>query len=147
MSALAPLVAAVFGRLSADAGLAAYTNPAGQAAAWRVFDRVPEGTSGPYVKIAEKTEVEGTRRLGRNRGSWDDTVTLHLWSEYDESDREVLEGLRLVDEALLGEALTVDGYGTVILRRETGFTVPVADTDQGWRHLSARYRARVIGTA
>ncbi len=129
MSAMLPLQVAAYERCVGDAALMARL-PGG------VHDgEAPADVSPPYMVIGEKTEVP--RSFFAHDGH-EDTVQFHIWSAH-KGDRECLEILALLDAALKAP-LVVAGHGTARLRREFASTM----TDEGMRHLPARYRALVL---
>lgn len=136
MSLLWPLQKALVARLKGDPGVSALV---GQ----RVHDgQAPAGTGYPYVVVGESTEVEA-RTMGRS--GFTDTVTVHIWSQYD-GRKEALQVLTAIGRALAAP-LVLDGYGSARLRQE--FVTTLLDTDGPvtLRHVPARFRIFALEAA
>lgn len=135
MSALLPLQIAVVARLEGDTPLMARITGVHDGMA-------PEDAQLDYLVIGEPTEVP-FGALGTD--GYQDTLTLHLWSGYVHSRKEVLEIAELVDNALAAP-LAINGHTSARLKPE--FRTALLDTERGRRwHAPIRYRVTTFEVA
>jgi Protein of unknown function (DUF3168) len=100
-----------------------------------VFDAVPAGTAFPYITIGELSESDFATF---DREGSEDTITLHIWSEY-RGNTQQLRILDRINELLDGANLTMTGQTLVSIAYENGVTV----NEPELRHFVARYRLRI----
>ena len=127
------LQTALYSRLSGDSTLTS-TLGAG------IYDEVPEGSSFPYAVMGETTSMDfGTKDV---HGS-ENTMTLHIWSQY----RGAKESKNIMDrlhDLLHNYSLSVSGANLINLRFE--FTDLIRDPDGITRHGVMRFRAILLGS-
>jgi len=94
-----------------------------------------------YITVGDKTETD-IRILGTPGSSL--TLMAHGWTRgiYDDGPLERM--VHLMNKAL-EEPLVLDGYGTVVLRKE--LAVVMGDPDPEMRHAPVRYRISTMGPA
>lgn len=137
MSALAPFHKALYQRLNADAGLAAYQHESMTAAGVPTFDHAPKDSAYPYIAL--ESYNEGRVGLFSGRG-FDDTAQLGVWDNFRGKER-VLEIMGLITEALV-DPLTVEGWGLVRAKLDLATFAP---DPSGLKHGIFRTRAVVLG--
>lgn len=125
-SVLGPFQAAVYVRLTGDAGFAALSP---------LFDDVPEEQAFPYSSFGEATELPFDTFGGT--GS-DATLMMHIWSRYNGFGEA-----QAINAAMIGVldndvGLVIAGYGTVLLNFES--SVQLRDPDGITRHIATRFR-------
>lgn len=126
MSASAPVLQAIYDRLSADAGLIA--------AGFAVFDEAPDlSYKGSYIVIGDGTEANGPG--SHSTRAWEATETLHIWARGN-STIKAREALELLRDAMESDRLEVDGHETLWCRLEFSTVLK----EPGWRHIPARFR-------
>jgi hypothetical protein len=127
------LQTALYSRLSTDSNLTS-TLGAG------VYDEVPEGSSFPYVAMGESTSIDfGTKDVD---GS-ENTITIHVWSQYKGS-KETKNIMDRLHDLLHNYSLSVSGANLINLRFE--FADLIRDPDGITRHGIIRFRAILLGS-
>lgn len=127
-TALGPVQAAVYARLTGDATLLALITG--------VYDFVPESVEFDYVVIGEATEIPDNRHGGFGRET---TITLHVWSRYRGHSRGQRIAARIT--ALLDhQPLTIDGLHHVSTRFEFSQTLTDPEPPGDIRHIPMRFR-------
>src|SRR5688500_1179012 len=137
MSALAAIHETIKVALRADAQLDALVTG--------VVNGVPKDQSYPYIWVGSASEKPWHTMGGASVGlGWDDTVTLHILSDY-EGDYEALQILKRVVAILNYATLTVTGYTTAIIHYDHVTRVLVEDDPDKIRirHIQAVFRVRV----
>jgi hypothetical protein len=127
-TALGPVQAAVYARLTGDAALMALITG--------VYDYVPEDVVFDYVHIGESTEIPSNRHGGFGRETG---ITLHVWSKYRGHSR----GLRIaarITELLDHRPLTIAGLHHVSTRFEFSQTLTDPEPPGDIRHIPMRFR-------
>ncbi|ASF27847.1 tail protein [Bacillus amyloliquefaciens] len=125
-SALWPLQAALFKRLSTDEELNGRVTG--------VFDAVPKDQQKPYVTMGDddvspfKTKTSSGEEIN---------VVLHCWSGYN-GKKEAIEILSLMLQALTSRPLTVEGFS--LCRSEMRSMQVITDIDGYTRHGILRMR-------
>lgn len=128
------LQSAIYSALNGDSNL---TSTLGAS----VFDDVTEGTSTPFITIGEETATEfDTKDLA---GS-ENTINIHIWSEYKGS-KETKQIMDRVHDLLHDSSLSVTGFNLVNMRFE--FSDIIRDPDGVTRHGIMRFRAVILGTS
>ena len=128
------LQSAIYSALNGDSNL---TSTLGAS----VFDDVTEGTSTPFITIGEETATEfDTKDLA---GS-ENTINIHIWSEYKGS-KETKQIMDRVHDLLHDSSLSVTGFNLVNMRFE--FSDIIRDPDGVTRHGVMRFRAVILGTS
>ncbi|MFB7171085.1 DUF3168 domain-containing protein [Streptomyces sp. NPDC056254] len=127
-TALGPVQAAVYARLTGDAELMSLITG--------VYDYVPEAAAYPYVVIGEATEIPDNRHDGFGR----ETVpALHVWTRH----RGHGPGLRIAARitALLDhQPLAIEGLRHVSTRFEFSQTLTDPEPPGDVRHIPMRFR-------
>jgi hypothetical protein len=132
-SAMSPVQAAIYARLTGDATLmnTLLLNGGG------VKDHVPAGTPFPYINIGEMVETP-FRTFGRN--GHETVPTLHIWGSVL-GYKPLQAILDRVNTLLEGTPLTVSGHQTVYVNFEDAQALPdFADDESELRHIVAHYR-------
>ncbi|MGA5374245.1 DUF3168 domain-containing protein [Streptomyces griseoincarnatus] len=127
-SAMRPVQAAVYARLTGDATLMALIRG--------VFDFVPEPDAYPYVVIGEATEVPDNRHGGFGRQT---VITLHVWTQSEGHGPGLTIGDR-VTELLDHQPLTITGLDHIATRFEFSQTLTDPEPPGNIRHVVLRYR-------
>ncbi|MFC8442665.1 DUF3168 domain-containing protein [Streptomyces griseoincarnatus] len=125
-SAMRPVQAAVYARLTGDATLMALITG--------VFDFVLDDY--PYIVIGEATEVPDNRHGGFGRQT---VITLHVWTQAEGHG----PGLAIADrvtELLDHQPLTITGLDWVATRFEFSQTLTDPEPPGNIRHVVLRYR-------
>ncbi|MFJ4863397.1 DUF3168 domain-containing protein [Streptomyces sp. NPDC088748] len=127
-TALGPVQAAVYARLTGDATLMALLSG--------VYDFVPESVAFDYVVIGEATEIPDNRHGGFGRET---TLTLHVWSKYRGHARGQRIAARIT--ALLDhQPLTIADLHHVSTRFEFSQTLTDPEPPGDIRHIPMRFR-------
>lgn len=102
----------------------------------RVYDRVPQNATFPYVAIGDDTAIDwsGQTHLGEEA-----TITIHAWSRQS-GRKEVKSIMNAIDDRLHRGSLALEGYGLVSLTRD--FAETMEDPDGITIHGVQRFRAR-----
>ena len=125
-SAMRPVQAAVYARLTGDATLMALITG--------VFDFVLDDY--PYIVIGEATEVPDNRHGGFGRQT---VITLHVWTQSEGHG----PGLAIADrvtELLDHQPLTITGLDHIATRFEFSQTLTDPEPPGNIRHVVLRYR-------
>lgn len=128
----APLLDAVYSRLSADATLVTTLDCS-------VYDDVPDSDDFPYLVIGDLTEIPRDTMGVTGR---DLTLTLHIWSQLKGVD-QVVDIQNRVDALLDRWSPTVTGWTSVQMLQE--FFETFRDEDGITRHGVSRYRVHIYG--
>lgn len=126
-----PVQVAVYTLLTATPGLTGIP----------VHDRVPEGTTPPYVVLGELDELPDD---AHDRRGYNSTLMVHVWSAY-RGRREAAQLLTVVDTALHRAALVVPGLSELSIA-SAGAQI-IDDPDPDLRHGIARFRIWATATA
>jgi uncharacterized protein DUF3168 len=100
-----------------------------------VHDDVPAGAVFPYIAIGDHTGVDWSTKTTTGL---DHTLELHVWSQSD-GKKQALEILKLIEDVLDDQPLTLTDHNLITLRRE--FRTVMTDVDQSLRHGILRFRA------
>jgi hypothetical protein len=100
-----------------------------------VFDDVPQGTSCPYLHIAEIETRDWSTQL---RPGFEHLIALHIWSDR-RGRKQALDIVEAVDKALLDGALPLSHHRLVNLK--TLFWTVLQETDKGLYQGLLRLRA------
>jgi len=107
----------------------------------RVLDGIaPKGTMHPYLRIGQKTEMPALLHLGGN--GWANTLNGHIFSRVLE-DSEIAAIAEQMNAAVV-EPLTLEGYGTAVLKPD--LLVTLEEEDGLLRHGNLRYRITTYPT-
>ena len=126
-SVLGPFQTAVYSRLTGDSALMALITG--------VFDDVPEKQPFDYVTFGESTE-QAWDCFGQD-GS-EVAFDLHIWSRYRGFAKAQAIAAAIIGLLNNGVALTITGYGTVLLDYVS--TQQLRDPDGITRHLVTRFQ-------
>jgi hypothetical protein len=138
-SAMSPVQAAIYTRLTTDATLMNTLLLGGSG----VKDHVPAGSPMPYINIGEMVETPFPT-MGR-RGH-QDVATLHIWGSAL-GFKPLQAILDRVNTLLDDFALVVSGHQTVRLAFEDAQALPdFADDESELRHIVAHYRVTTQDT-
>jgi len=99
---------AIYQRLVGDAGLVSALGGA------RVYDHVPRQVTPPYIAMGRSTVTDWS--TGSDDGH-EHSLTLHVWSA-SAGHRETHELMGLVESAIDGAGLALEGHRLVNLRHE-----------------------------
>lgn len=128
------LQSAIYSTLNGDSNLTT-TLGAG------VFDDVTEGTNTPFITLGEETATEfDTKDLS----GAENTINIHIWSEYKGS-KECKQIMDRVHDLLHDSSISVTGFNLVNMRFE--FSDIIRDPDGVTRHGVMRFRAVILGTS
>lgn len=120
------LQTAIYTALTGDATL--------MASVTGVFDDVPPDQAFPHIELADVDSVDyGTKTTE----GLEHFIEVHVWSNYH-GQKEIFDIMRLVDDVLHDQTLSLTGHTLVNIRRESRVTV--RDIDPQIRHGIMRYR-------
>lgn len=108
-----------------------------------VFGDVPPNQEYPHIHIDTSRMRPWHTMGGATTGlGWNDTVTVHIWSQY-EGDLEALNILDRVVTLLNFASLSVTGYNTVLINLEDAPVLVEMINKVEHRHIPAVFRVRV----
>ena len=100
---------------------------------WPVYDKVPQGSSYPYINIGEDTSVQWDTDTSVGLRS---TLTLHAWSR-QAGRKEVKDMMDAIYNSLHRALLVLDSYNMVTC--ECVFQETFLDADGETRHGVIRF--------
>lgn len=129
-SALAPLQAALYSRLTNDAAITARVTS--------IFDAVPQGQTFPYIVLSNDTSADDSTKTYDQE---DITKTIDVWSRYN-GKKEAQEIMSLALESITREPLMLTGGFTAQFAR-LELMETLIDEDGVTRHGVLRLRFKI----
>ena len=106
-----------------------------------IYDEVPEDSAAPYVTIGYGTPTDYSTQ---NIDGGEQTLTIHVWSEY-RGAKECKQIMDRVHDLMHDSTFSVTGFNLVNMRFE--FSEIIRDPDGVTRHGIMRFRAIILGTS